>query len=827
MRKLLFCTLLFFQFHFVIAQTEAPKSSAEILQALHKLNTVGSVLYVAAHPDDENTRLLSYMSKEQKVRTGYLSITRGDGGQNLIGKEQGEMLGLIRTQELLAARRTDGAEQFFTRAFDFGYSKTPEETFNFWNRDSILSDMVWVIRNFKPDVMICRFPTTGEGGHGHHTASAILALQAFDDAANPQKFAWQLKHTSVWQARSIFWNTFNFGTTNTTAENQIKFDVGVYNPLLGKSYGEIAAESRSFHKSQGFGSAKQRGQSLEYFKLLKGDSCKNHVLEHVNLSWNRIKGTEEIQKAIDACIKQFNHNSPNEIVPQLVMVYQLIKSFDNEDQTAKHWKKIKLQEVENLIVACSGLWLECSADDYSVVPGGNFLLKCEVAARSKSNIKINKINFENNLDSAINKSLLYNENVQIKHRYKVAENAAYSNPYWLNKAHLSGVFDIENKLLIGASENEAALHVAVTILINDFEMTLNKPVVYKSTDPVKGEIYRPFEILPAVTINFSETVYALTDANAKNIDLVIKANTANVKGTLELNATGFEISYNREISIVKKGDELIVPITIKRAVNANTGVLKAKVLMNGKSYDKSIRRINYDHIPSQFVLSNAETKILNININKGGTNIGYISGAGDDVPACLKQIGYNVTELSDKMIENDKLNIYDAIVTGVRAYNTNERLQIYHPKLMEYIKNGGNLVVQYNTNNRIGPVKAVIGPYPFTISRERVTDENAKINLLDKTHPVFNYPNKIEDKHFENWVQERGIYFASELDSNYISLISAHDGIEPDNKGSLIVAKYGKGNFVYTGLAFFRQLPAGIEGGYQLFANLLSIPKNK
>jgi LmbE family N-acetylglucosaminyl deacetylase len=324
MRKLILCTFLLFQFQLSNAQTEAPKSSAEILQALHKLNTVGSVLYVAAHPDDENTRLLSYMSKEQKVRTGYLSITRGDGGQNLIGKEQGEMLGLIRTQELLAARRTDGAEQFFTRAFDFGYSKTPEETFNFWNRDSILSDMVWVIRNFKPDVMICRFPTTGEGGHGHHTASAILALQAFDDAANPQKFAWQLKHTAVWQARSIFWNTFNFGTTNTTSENQIKFDVGVYNPLLGKSYGEIAAESRSFHKSQGFGSAKQRGQALEYFKLLKGDSCKNHVLENVNLSWNRIKGAEEIQKAIDACIKQFNHNSPNEIVPQLIAVYKLI-----------------------------------------------------------------------------------------------------------------------------------------------------------------------------------------------------------------------------------------------------------------------------------------------------------------------------------------------------------------------------------------------------------------------------------------------------------------------------------------------------------------------
>jgi hypothetical protein len=392
---------------------------------------------------------------------------------------------------------------------------------------------------------------------------------------------------------------------------------------------------------------------------------------------------------------------------------------------------------------------------------------------------------------------------------------------------LAGTFEIADRLSIGAAENTPAINIPINISINDFEMTLMKPVIYKSTDPVKGEIYRPFEILPAVTINFNETVYALTDANPKTVDVVIKANTANVKGTLALNAVGFDLTYNKEISIAKKGDELIVPVIIKRNAGAKTGMLQANILINGKVYNQSIRRINYDHIPAQFVLSEAATKILNIDIKKSGINIGYIPGAGDEIPACLKQIGYQVTELSDQMIEKENLNAYDAIVTGVRAYNTNERLQIYHSKLMEYIKNGGNLVVQYNTNNRIGPVKAVIGPYPFTISRERVTNENAKMNLLDKSHPVFNIPNKINEQHFENWVQERGIYFASEVDSNYVSLISSHDGNEPDNKGSLIVAKYGKGNFVYTGLAFFRQLPAGVDGAYRLFVNLMSLPKNQ
>lgn len=826
--RILFLGLLFLvsTIH-TIAQPDGSKSSADILLGLQKLNTIGSVLYVAAHPDDENTRLLSYLSKEQKVRTGYLSITRGDGGQNLIGKEQGEMLGLIRTQELLAARRTDGAEQFFTRAFDFGYSKTPEETFNFWNRDSILSDMVWVIRNFKPDVIICRFPTTGEGGHGHHTASAILAMQAFDDAANPEKFKWQLKHTRTWQARSIFWNTFNFGTTNTTSESQVKFDVGVYNPLLGKGYGEIAAESRSNHKSQGFGSAKQRGQTLEYFKLLKGDSCKQHILEHVNLTWGRIKNATEIQQAIDECITHFDATKPHEIIPKLLIVTKLIKELPYQDEVAKHWKKIKLQEAENLLIACSGLWLECTADEYAIVPGSNFLLKCEVAGRAKSNVTIKKVSFENATDSLINKTLVFNENIQIKHRYKVDETAPYSNPYWLSNPHLAGTFDISDKLLIGQAENNPALTVAVTLLIDAYEITLHKPVLYKSTDPVKGEIYRPFEVLPPVTINFSESVYALIDDNPKTIDVLIKANTNAIKGILELQAEGFELTYNKEISILKKGGELIVPVRIKRAANASSGLMKAKISMNGKVYDKSTRTVNYDHIPAQFVLSTAETKLLNINIKKAGTNIGYIPGAGDDIPACLKQIGYTVTELSDNMIENENLEQYDAIVTGVRAYNTNERLQLYHPKLMEYIKNGGNLIVQYNTNNRIGPVKAVIGPYPFTISRDRVTDENARLNILEKDHPVFNFPNKIEEKHFEKWVQERGIYFVSEPDSNYKALISANDFNEPANSGSLIVANYGKGNFVYTGLAFFRQLPAGVEGGYQLFVNLLSIPKNQ
>lgn len=803
------------------------RSSAEIMLSLQKLNTVGSVLYIAAHPDDENTRLLSYLSKEAKVRTGYLSLTRGDGGQNLIGKEQGEMLGLIRTQELLAARRVDGAEQYFSRAYDFGYSKTPEETFSFWNHDSILSDVVWVIRNFKPDIIVCRFPTTGEGGHGHHTASAILALEAFSAAANPMMFSWQTKYVPAWQAKSIFWNTFNFGTTNTTAESQLHFDVGVYNNLLGKSYGELAAESRSMHKSQGFGSAKQRGEIMEYFKRIQGDSCKQHLLENINVSWHRVKGGSEIYTLINQCINSFNLEKPYESLPALLNIRNKINDLPFDDDMAVHWKKIKIKEIESIIIDCSGLWIENTANDYMAVPGGDIIIKTEAVSRSPVNIQVNKISYTNSVDTIVVKRLDWNKSFSLTHKLSLDSGCLYSNPYWLDREHGNGRFEVTDKLMIGQAENNPAINVVYYIQIGNEELEVTRPLVYKYTDPVKGEIYRPFEILPPVTINFTEKVYVYPNKQSGFIDVVVKANKQNFKGELILDAPGFDLKYDKQIKIEKKGDEQVVKIKVTPQSTESSTMLKALIKADDRTFDKSINRVDYDHIPAQFVLSNAEVKLIGLNINIKGNNIGYINGAGDEVSACLRQVGYKVTELSDNMIEHDDLSQYNAILTGIRAYNINERLQVYHPKLMEYIKQGGNLVVQYNTNNRIGPVKAVIGPYPFTISRDRVTDENAVVNILQPNHPVFNTPNKISNKDFDDWIQERGIYFATEMDSHYQPLLSLADTNESPHQGSLIVSPYGKGNFVYTGLVFFRELPAGIPGAYRLFSNLLNIPKNK
>ncbi len=804
-------------------------NSSEIVQGLKKLNTIGSVLYIAAHPDDENTRLLGYLANERKLRTGYLSLTRGDGGQNLVGKEQGELLGLIRTQELLAARRVDGAEQFFTRANDFGYSKTPEESFSIWNKDSILSDVVLTIRRFKPDIIICRFPTTGEGGHGHHTASAILALEAFDAAADPKRFPEQLTHVQTWLAKRIFWNTFNFGTTNTTSPDQLKTDVGLFNPLLGKSYGEIAAESRSCHKSQGFGSAKQRGSNIEYFKLLKGDSVKSDLFEKIILSWQRFKGLDKIEVLINECIQKFNPQNPENSVMALVNIYKQIESLEENNPDITYWKKQKLKETERILVACSGLWLEAFSPEYIGIPGQEVSFTVQLVNRNKNTVKLNKISYFNQSDTICQIVLKPNELYTFKRKEKLSETLPYSNPYWLNETHGLGLYSVKNTNLIGKPENDSQTKIWFNISFEDLTLNIERNLIHKYTDPVKGEIYRPFEILPPVTVNIQEKAFVFSDNKPKTISLVIKANTANCIGKVELKGSeSWIVSVNNpEFKLINKGDETIIDATVSPSKNATNGYIKAAIKINNQIYSNSIKRIEYDHIPYQFLISEAKAGLIYVDLKKSGNNIGYIPGAGDDVPTCLKQIGYNVTILSDDLLTNENLSKYSAIVTGVRAYNTSERLQVHYNKLMDYIKNGGNLIVQYNTNNRIGPVKAKIGPYPFTISRDRVTDEHADVKFINEKHTVLNSPNKITGKDFENWIQERGIYFANELDKQYETIFMMNDANEKPSDGSLIIGKYGKGNFVYTGLAFFRELPAGIPGAYRLFVNLLSLPQNK
>ncbi|WP_462252865.1 PIG-L family deacetylase [Ferruginibacter sp.] len=826
------------------AQTPKSYTSSEILLQLKKLNVLGSVLYIAAHPDDENTRLLAYLANEKLYRTGYLSLTRGDGGQNLIGDEQGVDLGLIRTQELLAARRVDGAEQFFSRAFDFGFSKSPEEALRIWGHDKILSDVVWVIRKFKPDVIISRFPTTGEGGHGHHTASAILAEEAFDAAADATKFPEQLKYVSVWQAKRLLWNTFNFGGNNTQRDDQLKLDCGDYNPILGKSYGEIAATSRSMHKSQGFGVPGQRGSILEYFKTIKGEAPKNDLMDGVDLSWKRLdkyfncgnsQEPNRVIKPISIEIKgeKIFYEKPEALIPVLVQYYELLAEAKNlcketsKFTEADYWVDKKITEIKSIIENASGLFMEAVANTQYAVQGDSLKVTLTVNNRSGANI----LSADAQIDTTyvIFDQLKKNTNAVKNYTWFIQPDTKLTQPYWLENQKEKGSFNVDDQLKIGKAENDP-LSVNFSMMIEGKEFVFTKPLVYKYTDPVKGELYEPVNIITPAFIGSSPSLVLLNSAvknQTKSINFVVQANkiiTDSVK--LIYNKNDIDVTAFNDLSSFAKSEKknFTVPFS-NTGLNENdpltvNGIFAVKNILQKQLVGQ--RKINYDHIPDIVYNYVDPVKIINLDLKTVGNYAGYIPGAGDKIPEALEQMGYKVVTLKESDITPNNLRQFDVIVTGVRAYNTNDWMANVYDALMQYVKEGGVLFTQYNTNNFISSVKSKIAPYPFTISRNRITDEEAKVNFLIPDHKALNYPNKITPKDFDGWIQERSIYNAENADTAYKKILSMKDPGEKEQEGSLIIANYGKGRFVYTGLVFFRELPAGVPGAYRLFANLIA-----
>jgi LmbE family N-acetylglucosaminyl deacetylase len=816
-----------------VAQTAPPSDIKTIEQGLKK---VGSVLYVAAHPDDENTRLLAYLAQEKHYRTGYLSMTRGDGGQNLLGNEQGELLGLIRTQELLAARRVDGAEQFFTRANDFGFSKGPGETLKFWDKEKILGDVVWVIRKFRPDVIICRFPTTGEGGHGHHTASAILAQEAFTAAADPNRFPEQLKYVKTWQAKRLLWNTFNFGSVNTTAIDQFKIDVGVYNPILGEGYGEMAAESRSNHKTQGFGSPRQRGQAFEYFKTILGDAPKTDLMDGVNATWSRVKGGEGVSSDIGKISKEFDIDHPEKSVPALLKLHEKVEKVQDE-----YWEKQKIKDLDELIAACAGLWFEAYTAESSYAVGDQMNIRSQVISRYGLKISLDNLTLRQHADDVADSGLFMETMagypLQLEDKGKILPAnelqtfsasciaAKITEPYWLQSPHTIGTYSISNDGDVGNPENPDVPAVQFDFLINGTPVEFDRRLIYKYADQIRGDVYQPVEITPPVTANVKDKNYIFNSTQPQTVQISLNSFTK-ASGTIHIKPMpGWKVEPAQiTFDSKNKGDEWNVAFTLSPIDNQpKVTTLQAIVTANGKDYSMGILHIKYEHIPNITLFPPSQAKLIDIDLKIAGKKIGYIPGAGDLVSDALRQVGYDVHILTENEIMNGELSGYDAIVTGVRAYNVNQRLAVEQPKLLEYVKNGGNLLVQYN--NFSGLVTKNIGPYPFSVVNRRVTDEDAKVTVLDQQNPVMNYPNIITQDDFNGWVQERGLYYVSDIDPKYSAVFQMKDPGEPENNGALIVANYGQGRFVYTSLAFFRQLPAGVPGAYRLFVNLLSKPK--
>ena len=766
------------------AQLQAQQNAAAIYAGIKKLGVMGSVLYIAAHPDDENNSFLPYLTKEKNYRTAYLSLTRGDGGQNLIGKEQGVELGLIRTQELLAARRIDGAEQYFSTAYEFGFSKSADEALTIWDHQKVLSDVVWVIRQYQPDIIITRFPGDARAGHGHHAASSIIANEAYLAAADPTQFPEQLKlGVTVWKAKRILWNTFNFGTVNTTNNNQFKLEVGGYNAIEGKSYGEIGAEARTMHKSQGEGRPRRRGASAEFFETTGGEAPTKDLMDGIDISWSRL-GATAIQSDINKIIQQFQLDQPSAIVPSLVSLYTKVKALPNSV-----WRNYELQQIQSLIKDAAGIFIEASTQKAQVIPGEQLSLQVLINQRSSVNALLINLQLPGK-DSSLQKNLNYNQNITVDYSFRVDPSTPISQPYWLVEPKTEGMFIVNNYQQIGKAENDPSFSITVNMNIEGVGFSFVQPVQYKFTDPTKGDVYQPIAVIPAKETKYDKEVY------------LMRSNK------------GVEITYQQ---MDHQGTNTQQTILIK-----NT-----KDPLPTKETDIFRKTIQYDHIPTLNYFTRASTKIVPINIVTSKATVGYIDGAGDKLPEALTELGYHVVMLKASDINKATLVGLDAIVVGIRAYNMFDWITEKNDLINEYIQNGGNYIVQYLKSNQVGINKVKVGPYNFSVNAsKRVTQENVPVDFVLPNHPVLNTPNKITSADFEHWVQERSTYQAENIDPHFEMPLSMHDANEPASNGSLLIAPFGKGNMVYASITLFRQLPAGNPGAYKLLANLVELPKH-
>ena len=814
----------------MMGQKPEKPNAVEIFHQIQKLNFLGSVLYLAAHPDDENTRLISYLSNEIKAQTAYMSLTRGDGGQNLIGPELRELLGVIRTQELIEARKIDGGQQFFSRANDFGYSKNPTETLEIWNKNEVLSDLIWVIRKFQPDVIINRFDHRSPGTtHGHHTASAMLGVEAFDKVNDATVYPEQLKFVKKWQPKRLFFNTswWFYGSKEKFEKadktNLTQFQMGVYYPWLGKSNQEIAALSRSCHQSQGFGSTGTRGSEEEYLEFLKGDKPNNktNIFDGIDTSWNRISYGKAIGEILSAVEKNFNFQNPSASIPELIKAYQLILKLED-----LHWKAIKLEEIKKIIAACTGLYLEATTDKQEVTVGD--FLKVKLEAINRSDVKINwnaTATFPNTVATTVQIPIENNKNNTKNIELNISDSIDFTDAYWLKNKFTIGMYHVPNQENIGIADVIRQIKVTFLIDINGITIPFDRNVVYKFNDDVKGEVYQPLDIVPLVTSSFSEKVYLYNSGNSKIINVKVKAGKDDLKGDIKLDLPlNWTVSPKQaSFELSKKGEEKWLAFNVTPSKESSEIAVKSIVTIDGKSFDKEQININYNHIYKQIVLKTSEAKALKINIKTKNEKIAYIMGAGDEVPKCLVQMGYQVTVLKPVEITSKKLTEFDVIITGIRAYNVITELAFKQDILFDFVKNGKTMIVQYNTTDDL--VTQNIAPFPLKISRDRVTEEDATVTFLSPNHPVLNSPNKISSLDFIGWKQEQGLYYPKEFDAAFTPILASNDKGETPKNGALLVAKYGKGYYIYTGLSFFRELPEGVSGAYRLLANLISIGK--
>jgi hypothetical protein len=798
---------------------------------------------IAAHPDDERTAVLAYFARGRHMRAAYLSATRGEGGQNLIGPEQGAELGIIRTQELLAARRIDGAGQFFTRAIDFGFTRTASETFEKWGHNRILSDMVWVIRRYRPDVVILIFSGTPADGHGQHQVSAILGREAFEAAGDPARFPEQLGYVKPWKpTRLVRAGWFGEGRgarggrggrggpagaeggrggrpTPPPLPPAGQADTGAFNPILGYSYEELAVLSRNMHHSQGTGTVRRLGAATANFGLIAGPPVKDDLFDGIDTSWNRLPGGAAVGPILEEAIRTFDPQHPAKTIPLLAKARPVIAAIS--DPLAK----IKLADLDEAIARCAGLWVEAQAKQPDAVPGTPLTVTTTALNRSSADVKLESARMEGMWNEDLGakpQKVGYNQSATVEFTRTVPPRQPYSQPYWLIMPPKGDAYTVEDQKMIGLPDTPPVAEVRVRLEIDGAPVELVRPVHYRYGDRAEGERVRPLAVVPPVAVNLPQQVTMFPTPETRKVYVAVEANVADAAGTLRLEVpAGWKAAPDSQQFGVPRDEqrELVFDVTPPSA--DATGTLRAVATAGGREVTQGMETISYPHIPVETLFPPAEMKLVRADIRVTAHKIGYIMGAGDEMPEALRQLGLEVTLLAPSDLEQGDLSRFDAIVAGVRAYNVRADVRANQPRLLEYVRNGGTYIVQYNT----GDNSLNMGPYPFTVppgTEYRVTVEEAPVGFPHPDSPLLETPNRITEKDFEGWVQERGLYFATKWDPHYQTVLSSHDPNEPPLEGGELWTRCGRGVYIFTSYAWFRQLPAGVPGAYRLFANLLS-----
>jgi LmbE family N-acetylglucosaminyl deacetylase len=809
---------------------------------LDEIDNLGSVMMIAAHPDDENTALLAYLARGLHVRTAYLSLTRGEGGQNLIGGEQGDELGMIRTQELLAARRIDGAEQYFTRAIDFGFSKTSEETLGSkWPRKEVLGDVVWAIRRFRPDVIILRFTGTPRDGHGHHQASAILGREAFTAAADPAQYPEQLKYVKPWQAQRLMTNLAAFNPAQEKELDKIpgklELDLGAYSPELGYSYNEIAGMSRSQHRSQAMGTAERRGAAVNYFVTDKGDKATKGIFDNIDIGWSRVPGGAQVTALIEKASAAFVPEHPEALLPLLSQVRPVMAQVAAASQNPLAARR--LAELDEAIALAAGVWVEALTDKATATADSNVKVTLSALARNPGEVTLLSANLTGMVNLPVpgisSAALATNKPSQFPVTVKIPANQPLTQPYWLELPRHGAMYTIRNPEEIGDPENAPLLTAEFKVKAGGAEITLRRPVEYRYVDRVYGELTRPLTVVPPVSIDFGGTPLVFTDNRSRRLEVPVKSNESKAAGDLTLGVpSGWKATpVSQHFDLSGAGEQTVLSYELAPPPDASQGNLMVAAMVGKQRIAVNTHTIDYPHIPVQTLFTSTDARLERIEMKNLSKNVGYVEGAGDEVPEALRQMGCAVTMLSKDDLVRGDLSRFDAIVTGVRAFNTRPDLRANYQRLFKFAEDGGTLIVQYNTPDGGPPGTPVpetstlahVGPYPIKTGRDRVTIEEAPVNFPHPNLVLLHYPNEITERDFEGWVQERGLNFASEWDKRYLSVFESHDPGEKQEFGGELYTRYGKGAYIFTSYDWFRELPAGVPGAYRLFANMLSAAK--